>query len=42
MVVLSDDIVASDPAMLLKAKILMTIVRGEVVYENKAPGAYIY
>lgn len=42
MVVLSDDIVTSDPQMLLKAKILMTIVRGEVVYENKAPGAYIY
>jgi hypothetical protein len=41
MVVLSDDIVASDPAMLLKAKILMTIIRGEVVYENKGPGAYL-
>ncbi len=41
MVVLSDDIVASDPAMLLKAKILMTIIRGEVVFENKSPGAYL-
>ena len=42
MVVLSDDIVASDPAVLLKAKILMTIIRGEVVYENKSPGALLY
>ena len=41
MVVLSDDIIASDPAMLLKAKILMTIIRGEVVYDNKSPGAYL-
>ncbi len=41
MVVLSDDIVASDPMMLLKAKILMTIIRGEVVYDNKSPGAYL-
>jgi predicted amidohydrolase YtcJ len=42
MVVLSEDIVSSDPAALLKAKILMTIIRGEVVYENKSPGALIY
>lgn len=42
MVVLSDDIVASDPQVLLKTKILMTIIRGEVVYENKSPGALLY
>ncbi len=42
MVVLSDDILASDPQMLLKTKILMTIVHGEVVYENKSPGAYLH
>lgn len=41
MVVLSDDIVTSDPQMLLKAKILMTIIRGEVVYDNKSTGAYL-
>jgi len=42
MVVLSEDIVSSDPAVLLKTKILMTIVRGEVVYENKSPGAFLF
>lgn len=42
MVVLSDDIVSGDAAQLLKAKILMTIVRGEVVFENKSPGAMLY
>lgn len=42
MVVLSDDIVSGDANMLLKAKILMTIVRGEVVFENKSPGAMLY
>ena len=42
MVVLSDDIVSQDAAALLKAKILMTIVRGEVVFENRSPGAMLY
>ncbi len=42
MVVLSDDIVSGDANILLKAKILMTIVRGEVVFENKSPGAMLY
>ena len=42
MVVLSDDILTSDPQALLKTKILMTIIRGEVVYENKNPGAFLY
>jgi predicted amidohydrolase YtcJ len=42
MVVLSEDIPSSDPQTLLKAKILMTIVHGEVVYENKSPGAFLY
>ncbi|MBL8015946.1 MAG: amidohydrolase [Ignavibacteria bacterium] len=42
MVVLSDDIVSQDASALLKAKILMTIVRGEVVFENKSPGAMLY
>ncbi len=42
MVVLSDDIVSGDAAQLLKAKILMTIIRGEVVFENKSPGAMLY
>lgn len=41
MVVLSEDILSSDPNMLLKTKILMTIIRGETVYENKSPGAYL-
>lgn len=35
MVVLSEDIVNGDPNILLKTKILMTIIRGEVLYENK-------
>jgi predicted amidohydrolase YtcJ len=42
MVVLSEDILSSDPNMLLKTKILMTVIRGEMVYENKNPGAYLY
>ncbi len=42
MVVLSEDILSSDPNTLLKTKILMTIIRGEVVYENKNPGALLY
>jgi predicted amidohydrolase YtcJ len=39
MVVLSQDILVSDPDVLLNTKILMTIVRGNVVYENKMPAA---
>ena len=39
MVVLSEDIMQSDPKVLLNTKILMTILRGEVVYENKTPTA---
>jgi predicted amidohydrolase YtcJ len=42
MVVLSQDILASEPNALLKTKILMTIMRGEVVYENKNPGVLLY
>jgi predicted amidohydrolase YtcJ len=42
MVVLSDNILESDPQLLLKTKILMTIIRGEVVYENKSPAAFNY
>jgi predicted amidohydrolase YtcJ len=42
MVVLSDDILSSDPKVLLKASVLMTIIRGEVVYENQNPAAYLY
>ena len=39
-VVLSDDILAvNDPNILLKTKILMTVIRGEVMYENKIPAA---
>ncbi len=40
MVVLSEDIISADPKALLTAKILKTIVRGEIVYENKSPAAY--
>lgn len=40
MVVLSDDILTSDPEALLTTQILMTIVRGDIVYENKTPSAY--
>lgn len=40
MVVLSDDILTSDPEALLTTQILMTIVRGYIVYENKTPAAY--
>jgi len=39
MVVLSEDILATDPRQLLTAKVLMTILRGEIVYENKSPAA---
>jgi predicted amidohydrolase YtcJ len=39
MVVLSNDILSSDPSVLLKTKILMTIIRGDVLYENKTPAA---
>lgn len=39
MVVLSEDILSSDPSVLLKTKVLMTIIRGEVLYENKNPSA---
>lgn len=42
MVVLSEDILSQDPNVLLRAKIMMTIVRGEIVYENKIPAAIIY
>jgi predicted amidohydrolase YtcJ len=42
MVVLSDDILSSEPSILLKTKILMTIVGGNVLYENKNPAAYMY
>lgn len=40
MVVLSDDILTSDPKLLLNAKILMTIVRGDVVFENINSASY--
>jgi predicted amidohydrolase YtcJ len=40
MVVLSEDILSSDPKVLLTTDVLMTIVRGEVVYENKSLAAY--
>ena len=40
MVVLSEDIIAADPKALLTARILKTIVRGELVFENKNPAAY--
>ncbi|MCC6865969.1 MAG: amidohydrolase [Ignavibacteria bacterium] len=40
MVVLSEDIIANDPAVLLKTKVLMTVIRGEVMFENKNPGAF--
>lgn len=42
MVVLSNDILSSDPAMLLKTRILMTIIRGEVKYENNSPAALLH
>lgn len=35
MVVLTDDILSSDPSILLKAKIIMTIAGGNVMFENK-------
>ena len=41
MVVLSEDIITADPKALLTARILKTIVRGEIVFENKSPAAYI-
>lgn len=42
MVVISNDILSSDPAVLLKTKILMTVIRGEVLYESKVPAALNY
>jgi hypothetical protein len=42
MVVLSEDILSSDPSVLLKTKVLMTIIRGEVLYENKNPSAFTF
>ena len=39
MVVLSNDILSGDPSQLLKTRVLMTIIRGEVLYENKTPAA---
>lgn len=43
LVVLNDDIIEmNDPNMLLKTRVIMTIIRGEVMYENKNPAAYIY
>ncbi|MGA2668499.1 MAG: amidohydrolase [Ignavibacteria bacterium] len=42
MVVLSEDIVQPDPKVLLNTKILMTILHGEIVYENKTPAAFLY
>lgn len=39
MVVLSEDIITSDPKVLLTTKILKTILRGEIVYENTEPSA---
>jgi predicted amidohydrolase YtcJ len=42
-VVLSEDILtANDPAVLLKTDVIMTIIRGEVMYENRAPAAGNY
>ncbi|MGH2574203.1 MAG: amidohydrolase family protein, partial [Ignavibacteria bacterium] len=41
MVVLSEDILAAEPKVLLNTKVVMTIVRGEIVYELKAPGVYL-
>jgi predicted amidohydrolase YtcJ len=41
MVVLSNNILESDPKALLNTKILMTIIRGEIVYENKTPSAWL-
>jgi len=42
MVVLSEDIINSDPKVLLTTKILKTILRGEIVYENTTPAALNY
>ena len=42
MVVLSEDIMQPDPKVLLNTKIFMTILLGEIVYENKTPAAYLY
>ena len=39
MVVLSEDIINSDPSVLLKTQVLMTVIRGEVLFENKNPSA---
>lgn len=42
MVVISNDILSSDPAVLLKTRIFMTVIRGEVLYESKTPAAFNY
>lgn len=42
MVVLSNNIMESDPKMLLNTSVLMTIVRGEVVYELTNQAASLY
>jgi hypothetical protein len=42
MVVLSNNILESDPKTILDTRILMTIVRGEVVYEYKVPAAQLH
>ncbi|HEY3251211.1 MAG TPA: amidohydrolase [Ignavibacteria bacterium] len=42
-IVISDDVLeANDPNVLLKTQVLMTIIHGEVMYENKTPAAFIY
>lgn len=41
-VILSDDILASEPKVLLNAKVLMTVVRGEIVYELKTTAADLH
>jgi predicted amidohydrolase YtcJ len=37
MIVLSDDIFSGNPQTLLKTRVIMTIIRGEVVYDEKSP-----
>jgi predicted amidohydrolase YtcJ len=42
-VVLNDDIIEmNDPNMLLKTRVIMTIILGEVLYESKNPAAFNY
>jgi predicted amidohydrolase YtcJ len=41
-IVLSNDIFTADPKTLLNTKIILTIFDGEIVYENKQAGAYLY